>query len=206
MMKIYTGTGDRGKTSLFSGERINKADKRIEAYGDVDELNSIIGVLIASIPSEQSDLFAVLQTIQSDLFIIGSWLATTPGSPAMASLEKIEDDRIKFLEAIIDETEARLPELKGFILPGGDKAASWAHVARAVCRRTERRTVDLMEDASAGQNAGSVRDTSAEVDPWSVQIMQTLVYLNRLSDYLFVLARYCNHIQDIADTLWKNKD
>ena len=84
-MKIYTGTGDRGKTSLFSGERIDKADERIEAYGDVDELNSVIGALISSLPSGQSDLIAVLQTIQSDLFVIGSWLATTPGSPAMAS-------------------------------------------------------------------------------------------------------------------------
>lgn len=190
-MKIYTGTGDRGKTSLFSGERIDKADKRIEAYGDVDELNSVIGVLIAALTSEQTDLIPVLQTIQSDLFMIGSWLATTPGSPAMASLEKIEDDRIAFLEKIIDETDAQLPELKGFILPGGSNAASWAHVARAVCRRTERRTVCLMKAASVET------DTSFE------QIRQTVVYLNRLSDYLFVLARYCNRLQGITDILWK---
>ena len=122
-MKIYTGTGDRGKTSLFSGERIYKADERIEAYGDVDELNSVIGALISSLPSGQSDLIAVLQTIQSDLFVIGSWLATTPGSPAMASLEKMDDGRIAFLEKAIDEADKQLHELKGFILPGGDTSA-----------------------------------------------------------------------------------
>ena len=117
-MKIYTGGGDRGKTSLFSGERVNKSDLRVEAYGDVDELASLLGAL-------------------------GAWLAVTPGSPASSELPSISQEHAKGLEAAIDRMEQELPALKDFILPGGHVSAAWAHVARAVCRRAERHVVRL---------------------------------------------------------------
>ena len=104
-MKIYTGTGDRGKTSLFSGERVSKANTRIEAYGDLDELNSIIGALIAAQLSDSADLISDLQQVQADIFMIGAWLATTANSPAIGSLEKINETQINFLENAIDQLE-----------------------------------------------------------------------------------------------------
>ena len=188
-MKIYTGGGDRGKSSLFSGERITKSDARIEAYGDVDELNSTLGMLAASLPAKRSQLIDEIQRIQSDLFHIGSWLATTPGAANITVLQAIGDDHIKFLESAIDQMQKALPALSGFILPGGHMTAARAHVARAVCRRTERHVVKLFETFSASPL------------PKSLQFL--LTYLNRLSDYLFVLARYCNKNMEIQDTHWK---
>jgi len=187
-MKIYTGTGDRGKTSLFSGERVSKTSARIEAYGDLDELNSIIGALAAHLPSDRPDLALELQQIQADIFMISAWLATTADSPAAASLEKIKEERIIFLEQAIDRLQDLLPGLKNFILPGGHVSAAWAHVARSVCRRTERHTYAVLE-ASDGESAE--------------QIEKILVYLNRLSDYLFVFARECNRLHGLSDKLWK---
>jgi cob(I)alamin adenosyltransferase len=177
-MKIYTGGGDRGKTSLFSGERVNKSDLRVEAYGDVDELNSLLGTLSGEI-----------QRIQSDLLHIGAWLAVTPGSPASQELQDISREQTKGLEATIDRLEEELPALKDFLLPGGHVSAAWAHVARAVCRRAERHVVRLL--------AGTAEDET------SLQLRGVVTYLNRLSDYLFVLARYCNKIQGQPDTIWK---
>jgi len=188
-MKIYTATGDRGKTSLFSGERVSKASDRIEAYGDLDELNSTIGALIAHLPADRSDLSDELQRIQADIFKISAWLATTANSPAVDSLEPIEEKQIVFLENAIDRLEDLLPDLKHFILPGGHISAAWAHVARSVCRRTERHTVLVLE--SSGE------DEPAE------QLKRALIYLNRLSDYLFVLARECNRLHGLSDILWK---
>jgi len=188
-MKIYTGTGDRGKTSLFSGQRVSKADNRIEAYGDMDELNSTIGALVASLGRTHSEPAEELQQIQSDLFVIGALLATTSDSPAMDTIAGIGQERIEFLEKSIDRMMEALPELKGFILPGGHLAAAWAHVARTVCRRTERRMVGFL-DASFQMQA-----------PDSYQ--RALVYINRLSDYLFVIARYCNHLYDADEKLWE---
>jgi len=188
-MKIYTGTGDRGKTSLFSGQRLSKADKRIEAYGDMDELNSIIGALVASLGPEYSDPVEELQRIQSDLFTISALLATTPDSPSMDTITGIGQEHIEFLENSIDRMVDALPELKGFILPGGHSAAAWAHMARTVCRRTERRIVRFL-DASFKMQA-----------PDSYQ--RSLIYINRLSDYLFVAARYCNHLFDVPEKLWQ---
>ena len=118
-MKIYTGTGDRGKTSLFSGERVSKASERIAAYGDLDELNSIIGALTAHLPPDRPDLTGELQQIQADIFMISAWLATTADSPAADSLEKIKERHIIFLEKAIDRLQDLLPDLKKFILPGG---------------------------------------------------------------------------------------
>ena len=189
MMKIYTGTGDRGKTSLFSGQRVSKADARIEAYGDLDELNSIIGVLAARPGPAHSDPVEDLQQIQTDLFAIGALLATTPDSPSMDTIAGIGDEHIEFLEKSIDRMEQALPELKGFILPGGHPTAAWAQVARTVCRRTERRMVGFL-DVSLKLQAP---------DPYH----RALIYINRLSDYLFVLARYCNHLFDTPDKLWE---
>jgi cob(I)alamin adenosyltransferase len=188
-MKIYTGSGDRGKTSLFSGERVPKDHERIEAYGDLDELNSVIGALIAGLPRQTEDLRRELEKVQSDLFHIGAWLATSPGAPAAASLQPLDPDGAAGLERCIDRIEATLPPLTGFILPGGSQAAAWAHVARTVCRRTERRAVRLC--------AVQPQTDSTE------QLQRSIVYLNRLSDYFFVLARQLNRLQGVEDALWK---
>ena len=140
-MKIYTGTGDRGKTSLFSGERMDKSDPRIDAYGDVDELNSIIGALASTLPPHDASepLKIQLTQIQSDLLNAGAWLATSADSPHTTQLTPIPTERIREMEGQIDAMQAELPELKSFILPGGHTAAAWAHVARTVCRRAERK-------------------------------------------------------------------
>jgi len=188
-MKIYTGTGDRGKTSLFSGQRVSKADVRIEAYGDMDELNSTIGALVASLGPQHSEPVAELQQIQADLFTISALLATTPDSPSMDIIAGIAQEHIEFLENSIDRMVAALPELKNFILPGGHPTAAWAHMARTVCRRTERRIVRFL-DASLKIQAP---------DPYQ----RVLIYINRLSDYLFVVARYCNHLFDTPEKLWQ---
>jgi len=188
-LKIYTGAGDRGKTSLFSGERVPKDNARIEAYGDVDELNSVIGALIASLPEPLAYVRAELEDIQADLFHIGAWLATTPGAPAASQLQPFGPERASALERSIDHMDEGLPALKGFILPGGHASAAWAHIARTVCRRTERRAVGL--------SAGGARAAPTE------QLSRAIVYLNRLSDYFFVLARHINRTRGIEDSLWK---
>ena len=188
-MKIYTATGDRGKTSLFSGERVSKSDERIEAYGDVDELNSFLGALIANLAKRNPDLTQRLQQIQADLFQISAILAITPNSPAVESLKGITDSQITKLEQDIDQLDAQLPTLSRFILPGGHPTAAWAHICRTVCRRAERNATRISAEYVEGQTAQ--------------QYQMVLVYLNRLSDYLYVVARYCNHIQGVSDTLWK---
>jgi cob(I)alamin adenosyltransferase len=191
-MKIYTGTGDLGKTSLFSGERLSKANQRIEAYGDVDELASIIGALAASIGTRgtwQMELITQLQQVQSNLFNLGSWLATTPDTPSSSLLEKFSEEPSQKLEQTIDHMEETLPPLKGFILPGGTISSSWAHLARTVCRRAERhviQSIDMENKFLDSENRKSI-----------------ITYLNRLSDYFFVLARYLNHLSGIQDQLWK---
>ena len=187
-MKIYTGTGDKGKTSLFSGDRVSKADAQIDAYGDWDELNSILGALAAHLFPEE-ELVAELQQIQSTLFQVGAWLATRPDSSATDALQEITAKQIAFLENAIDRYENELPALNAFILPGGHITAAWAHVARTACRRCERKTVMLITQSM----------TSKPTEPYQ----RLMVFLNRLSDYLFVLARQCNRIHGIADKPWK---
>ena len=176
-MKIYTKTGDTGKTSLLEGTRVSKADIRIEAYGNVDELNSYIGMLRdQEINKKRLDF---LLEIQNTLFIIGSTLAQrTPKH----KIPEIKKEYVSALEKEIDILETSLPPLKNFIIPGGNTAASFAHIARTVCRRTERSIVQLHE----------------------IEIINPLIlqYLNRLSDYLFVLSRSICKELSITETLW----
>jgi cob(I)alamin adenosyltransferase len=172
-VKIYTRTGDAGETSLFGGRRVTKDDPRIEAYGTVDELNSFLGAARAAWP--ESPIDPELHAIQRDLFDIGALLASSDERFPGVAPSRIED-----LERAIDAMEEKLEPLKSFILPGGTEAAAALHVARAVCRRAERLVVAL-EDENA---------------------RTTLVYLNRLSDYLFVAARFANHAAGVRDVPW----
>jgi cob(I)alamin adenosyltransferase len=189
-MKIYTKSGDKGRTSLFSGERVSKAASRVEAYGDVDELNSVLGALAASLPADSPEVGRALEQVQRDLFCVGGRLATAPDSPAFEDLPGLDDDAVKRLETEIDGMDKKLPPLRGFILPGGHPSACWAHVARTVCRRAERRLVAMLETTESGPE----KDGPAHMG----------IYLNRLSDYLFVLARYCNRLNGVEDTLWES--
>jgi cob(I)alamin adenosyltransferase len=173
-MKIYTRTGDTGKTSLFGGARVDKDDARIEAYGTVDELNSFVGIVRAAWPDSPID--QELRSVQNDLFDVGAQLAA-PGSDRFHG---VAPERIAELESAIDRMEGELEPLTNFILPGGSVAAAQLHVARTVCRRAERRVVSL-GDGNA----------------------QTIIYLNRLSDYLFVAARFANRRSGVSDVAWK---
>lgn len=164
-MKIYTKKGDTGETSLLGGARVKKYDLRIEAYGTVDELNSYMGLVRDFAGPEQKDF---LKTIQDNLFTMGSHLALEPGKTNI-KLPQINSADIEALENAIDDMDAVLEPLKNFVLPGGHPAVSHAHVARCICRRAERRCVELADEA--------------EIDPIAVK------YLNRLSDYLFTLSR-----------------
>jgi cob(I)alamin adenosyltransferase len=176
LTRIYTRAGDTGETSLGDGSRVPKTDPRIEAYGTVDELNSLIGLaLAADLPDEFRPW---LEGVQNDLFDLGADLSV-PAEDARARL-RIEQEQVGRLEALCDLVNARLEPLKSFVLPGGGEAAARLHVARAVCRRAERLTVGLAETAS--------------VNPAAV------AYLNRLSDLLFILARAANPGEE---TLWK---
>jgi cob(I)alamin adenosyltransferase len=188
-MRIYTGTGDVGKTSLFSGERVTKRHPAVEAYGELDELNAIIGALISVLPTTEETLTGDLLRIQANLLQAGAWLATSLDSPMTADLEQITPDHIRQLEGAIDKMEETLPPLSAFILPGGHATACWAHIARTVCRRVERKVVGLFID-----------DNPAQIP---VPQQHLMVYINRLSDYLFVLARFCNRIFGVADIPWR---
>lgn len=188
-MKIYTGSGDRGKTSLFSGERVLKSHPRVEACGDIDELNSLLGAVAAAAPKKTPELRIEIQTIQSLLLQAGALVSTMPDSPGRADLVPISDGHIKFIEEAIDAKEETLPELKEFILPGGHPSAAWAHVARSVCRRLERSMVRLMSESDPGGISG---DNA-----------KALVFINRLSDYLFELARFLNRTHGVPETPWK---
>ena len=189
-MKIYTQTGDRGKTSLFSGERIFKDHVRVRAYGEVDELNAVIGSLAASLRPEEVQVVDELKRIQSRLFQVGAWLATTPGTEAQSQLTPITKEDTSGLETRIDAMESNLPDLRAFVLPGGHPSAAWAHIARAVCRRVERTVVEL-----AGQQSPSESPENL--------LAPIMAFLNRLSDYLFVLARFLNQQNGVAEVVWQ---
>ena len=180
-MKIYTKKGDKGETSLIGGVRVSKTDTRIEAYGTVDELNSVIGVIRDSAKEKVAE--ETLVSIQNILFTVGSELASAPGSKM--KLPEVEVSDIELLETEMDRMNEDLPDLKNFILPGGDLAASHCHVARCVCRRAERRAVALAQ--------------VAEVDE------KIIKYLNRLSDYLFTLARFYTRQHGGVETPWKTR-
>ena len=179
-MKIYTKKGDKGQTSLIGGTRVMKSHVRIEAYGTVDELNSYIGLVRDSVTGDE--LRALLKEIQDRLFTIGSALAADPEHSRM-KLPDLKEDDIMLLEKEIDRMNDVLPPLTNFILPGGHTVVSYCHVTRCVCRRAERLTVNLSEKEL--------------VEPLVIQ------YLNRLSDYLFVLARYQGHLLKAEEITWK---
>lgn len=181
-MKIYTKTGDAGSTGLFGGGRVPKDDVRVEAYGDVDELNAAIGAARAVEPMPRID--EVLVPIQRDLFAIGALLATPDREKMAQHLEKarIDDARIRDLERAIDDAGAELEPLRSFILPGGSPKAASLHVARTVCRRAERHVVHLQHQV--------------ELPPLAV------IYLNRLSDLLFTLARLANRRAGTGEVTW----
>lgn len=177
-MKIYTKRGDAGETSLYGGDTTGKNHIRIHAYGTVDELNSALGMVLSFDISDRGE--EILAAIQNDLFVVGATLATP--DPQKVRIEQVGDREIKALETWIDSLEEHLEPLKSFILPGGGGAGSTLHFARTVCRRAERQTVEL---------AGS-----EPIPP------EAIIYLNRLSDLLFVLARYENKHQGKKETPW----
>lgn len=179
-MKIYTRTGDDGTTGLIGGSRIKKYDIRLEAYGTVDELNSYIGLVRALQNDEHAD--QVLEKIQKKLFVIGAHLATDDSSEMIRKQLPCRSDDVVMLEKEMDQMITVLPRLSNFILPGGCQASSFCHVARTVCRRAERRIVELSEKCEIDSNL--------------------IKYINRLSDYLFVLSRKVSIDQKVPEILW----
>jgi cob(I)alamin adenosyltransferase len=175
-MKIYTKKGDQGETSLFGGKRLKKYELRLEAYGGTDELNSFLGLIISHLGHH-----VFLEENQKTLFVIGSHLAADPKNKKI-NLPKIDMGIVSSMEYEIDQMNDKLPELSSFILPGGSVSASYCHLARCVCRRVERQVVKLSEEENINSDI--------------------LVYLNRLSDYLFVLARYVIHQEGGDELRW----
>ncbi|GAB4044282.1 cob(I)yrinic acid a,c-diamide adenosyltransferase [Spirosoma litoris] len=180
-MKIYTKTGDNGQTALIGGRRISKADLRIDAYGTVDELNSWIG-LVRDQPVNESRK-GLLKEIQDRLFTVGAELATDPEKAPTRAIPVITPDDVLQLEQAMDTMDAELPELRAFVLPGGNQSVSFCHLARTVCRRAERLTIALTEES-----------------PVDALVLQ---YLNRLSDYLFVLGRKMAQELNAEEVAWK---
>ncbi len=179
--KIYTKTGDLGRTSLIGGTKVFKSNIRIESYGTVDELNSYIGLCKDMI--EDMHCKTVLKEIQDRLFTIGSSLACDPDKEPLMKIPDLLEDDISFLENDIDMMMGKLPPMKFFILPGGHATVSTLHIARCVCRRTERLCVHMQEE-------------NLYVDPLVIK------YLNRLSDHLFALARYVAHLLNVPEIPW----
>ena len=180
--KVYTRTGDKGTTSLVGGVRISKSDARLEAYGTVDELSSHLGLLAAMMP-DSSERPTIIR-IQNTLFNVGTHLATDQSQTQLYPSAHLPESEVSFLEQEIDRLMILFPERQGFILPGGTPAAAQAHVARTVCRRAERRIAALAEVATVG-----------------TEIQQ---YVNRLSDYLFVLAKIINFNSGQNEIIWQN--
>ncbi len=179
-MKIYTKTGDTGETALFGGQRVAKDALRIEAYGAVDELNAFLGLAVHHCTSP--DIQSRLQRVQGELFQVGADLAT-PLDAKTSYISRLDADPARRLESEIDEWQELLPPLTSFILPGGSQPSAALHIARTICRRAERRTVSL-----------------ARAEPINEAV---IVYLNRLSDWLFVLARLVNHRHNVPETPWR---
>jgi cob(I)alamin adenosyltransferase len=181
-MKIYTKTGDQGETGLFGGERVSKSSLRLEAYGTVDELNSILG--LTAVEAKGEGVKELILKIQNELFTVGSDLAT-PDNEKNKKLNITRTPEVFAADAekAIDAYNAKIPELKNFILPGGGKAASLFHLARTVCRRAERCVVALNKGEEINGNI--------------------IIFLNRLSDLFFVLARYENAVSETPDILWQ---
>lgn len=182
VQRIYTKTGDAGETGLFGGGRVSKADARVCAYGDVDELNAVLGWALVHVAD--AEIRARLELVQKDLFTLGAHLATprATGSRPQPQLPALPAERITAMESWIDSAEAELPGLRSFILPGGSAGGAALHLARTVCRRAERAVVGL-----------------AAHEPIDSTV---IVYLNRLSDFLFDMARLANHRAGAAETKW----
>lgn len=182
--KIYTKTGDKGTTSLIGGTKVFKNDIRIETYGTVDELNSYLGLVADYTPDEHQ--CNVLKQIQNRLFVIGSSLACDPDKQTGMHIPDLKEEDISLLETEIDSMNNTLPVMKNFILPGGNAAVSFTHIARCVCRRTERLCVSMQQNQL---------------------FIETLIikYLNRLSDYLFVLARFTAQELHVTEVIWKGR-
>lgn len=181
-MKIYTKTGDKGTTSLVGGTRVPKTHIRLEAYGTVDELNSNLGLLITYLSDEKDRAF--VRNVQNRLFAVGSSLATDLEKTDLKCASIVHPEDTECIEWEIDRLDALLPPLRAFVLPGGSRAASVCHVCRTVCRRAERRILALAEQC--------------EVAP------ELLAYVNRLSDYLFVLSRKANRDEKKDEIFWDN--
>jgi cob(I)alamin adenosyltransferase len=181
-LKIYTKTGDLGKTSLIGGTKVAKSHLRIESYGTVDELNSYIG-LVSDLATD-GHIKIMLKEIQDRLFTVGSSLACDPEKEPLMKIPDLKEADIELLENEIDSMNTVLSPMKHFILPGGHPAVSTAHIARCVCRRAERICVNMQE-------------LNLFVDPLVIK------YINRLSDYLFVLSRYLGHLMGVAEVAWK---
>jgi cob(I)alamin adenosyltransferase len=179
-MKIYTKTGDDGSTGLFGGARVPKDDARVDAYGSVDETNALLGV--ARSTGLSAVLGAVLERVQGELFVLGAELATPASHRPRLKLPLLDGTHVAQLEGEIDQLEAELPPLTSFVLPGGSPGSSALHHARTVCRRAERAVVGVQQSA----------ELRAEL----------VVYLNRLSDLLFVMARHQNQSDGVADVPW----
>ena len=180
-LKIYTKTGDKGTTSLIGGTKVLKSDLRIEAYGTVDELNSYTGLCRDLVTDETCK--KILQEVQDRLFTIGSSLACDPEKESKMKIPDLKEPDVEFLEKEIDRMGEVLPEMKNFILPGGHPTVSHLHIARCVCRRAERCCVRLQEGRT---EEGLI-----------------IKYLNRLSDYLFILARFVAHLLQVGESPWK---
>jgi cob(I)alamin adenosyltransferase len=182
-MRIYTRTGDQGETGLFGGQRVPKNHPRVAAYGEVDELDAVLGVCVAHCDDE--DLRGILERIQGELFVVGADLATPQEQGDLVgrkAVPRVTEGMSAALEALIDRFEEELPPLRSFILPGGSPLGAHLHLARCVCRRAERAVI-----TAAGRES---------IDP------DVIVYLNRLSDFLFVLARAVNHRAGVPETPW----
>ena len=179
---LYTATGDKGTTSLVGGKRVSKSDVRLEAYGTTDELNAHIGLLVAMI--SEGDDKALLRRIQDNLFVVGSALATDLSSTQLYDASKLDVAEISLVERRIDALDAIVPPLCKFVLPGGDKAAAQAHVCRTVCRRAERRAIEVSENYEINH--------------------LLLVLLNRLSDYLYALCRTITERLGAEEVLWQS--
>ena len=180
--KIYTKTGDLGKTSLIGGTKVPKSHLRIESYGTIDELNSYIGLVSDLISDSNSKI--ILKEIQDRLFTVGSSLACDPDKEPLMKIPDLKEKDVELLEKEIDKMNEVLPAMKFFILPGGHPAVSSIHVARCVCRRAERLCVNMQEH-------------ELFVEPLVIK------YINRLSDYLFVLSRYIGHLLNVEEIPWK---
>ena len=215
--KVYTRRGDTGMTDLVGGVRIEKTDIRLEAYGTIDELSSHLGLLVALLPADDSER-ATLLRIQNNLFNVGTHLATDLSQTPLYPSARLPEGETELLEQRIDQLNAILPEPQGFVLPGGVPAAAQAHVCRTVCRRAERCIYGLIAQTTKQPNAQTTNSPNAQTtnspndqttnspnaQTTNSPTLQIAQYVNRLSDYLFVLAKIINFNNGVSEILWQN--